>query len=114
MESDNQVLAAETGAMATIPSAIPAAYHRDVTRAVAICKEEGCRAIYVFGSVVAGSPGIRSDLDLAVRGCPPERYYGLLGRLMEEVGVPVDLIDLDSDTRIADYLEREGQLIHVG
>jgi hypothetical protein len=33
---------------------------------------------------------------------------------MEEVGVPVDLIDLDSDTRIADYLEREGQLIHVG
>ena len=100
--------------MTTLPSSIPAAYHRDIERAVEISREEGCREIFVFGSVVAGTPGVRSDLDLAVRGCPPERFYRLLGRLMEELLVPVDLIDLDVESSVADYLEKEGQLVHVG
>ena len=68
----------------------------------------------VFGSVAEGASGPRSDLDLAVRGCPPERFYPLLGRLMEELSQPVDLVDLDTETRVAVYLEEEDQLVRVG
>lgn len=100
--------------MAIIPEKIPTEYRADVERAVEISKEEGCREVYVFGSVAVGDADRRSDLDIAVRGCPPERFYRLLGRLMDELSHPVDLIDLDVEIRVAEFLEEEGQLIHVG
>lgn len=100
--------------MTVLPDAIPAEYRSDLMRAVVLCKAEGCRAVYVFGSVAEGASGPRSDLDLAVRGCPPERFYPLLGRLMEELSQPVDLVDLDTETRVAAYLEEEDQLVRVG
>lgn len=93
---------------------IPVEYRSDVERAVEISKAEGCREVYIFGSVAVGEMGPRSDLDIAVRGCPPERFYRLLGRLMDELSHPVDLIDLDVETGVAEFLEEEGELIHVG
>ena len=100
--------------MAVSPTAIPDDYRTDVARAVKICKEEGCREVYVFGSVVTGRHRPQSDLDIGIRGCPPERFYRLLGRLMDELTHPVDLVDLDLETRVTEFLEQEGQLVHVG
>ena len=100
--------------MVTVPGTIPTEYRSDVERAVVISKEEGCREVYIFGSVTGSVPDLRSDLDIAVRGCPPERFYKLLGRLMDELIHTVDLVDLDVETRVAEFLEEEGQLIHVG
>ena len=51
---------------------------------------------------------------IGVRGCPPERFYRLLGRLMDELSHPVNLVDLDFETRVAEFLEQEGQLVRVG
>jgi len=98
----------------TTPTTIPEEYRADLDRAAEICREEGCREVYVFGSVAAGRHGPRSDLDIGVRGCRPEHFYRLLGRLMEELSHSVDLVDLDLETRVAEFLEQEGQLLHVG
>ena len=95
-------------------TAIPDEYRADVARAVEICKAEGCRDVFIFGSVAAGRHRPHSDLDIGVRGCPPEHFYRLLGRLMDELTHPVDLVDLDLETRVAEFLEQEGQLVHVG
>ena len=56
----------------------------------------------------------QSDLDIGVRGCPPEHFYRLLGRLIDELSHPVTLVDLDTEIRVAEFLEQEGQLVHVG
>ena len=82
--------AGEESQMGTVPARIPMEYRSDVERAVVISKEEGCREVYVFGSVAVGDTAPRSDLDIAVRGCPPERFYRLLGRLMDELMHTVD------------------------
>ena len=100
--------------MTAFTDEIPAEYRGDISRAVEISKAEGCREVYVFGSVTVGTAGPRSDIDIAVRGCPPERFYRLLGRLMEELSHSVDLIDLDIEKNVAEFLEEEGQLVHVG
>lgn len=93
---------------------IPDEYRADIDRAVEICKAEGCRDVFIFGSVAAGRHRPHSDLDIGVRGCPPERFYRLLGRLMDELTHPVALADLDLETQLAEFLEQEDQLVHVG
>ena len=95
-------------------TSIPDEYRADVARAVEICKAEGCRDVFIYGSVAAGRHRPQSDLDIAVRGCPPEHFYRLLGRLMDELTHPVDLIDLALETRFAEFLEQEDQLVRVG
>ncbi len=100
--------------MTVSATVIPPEYRADVACAVEICQAVGCRDVFIFGSVAAGRNRPRSDLDIAVRGCPPERFYHLLGRLMDELTHPVDLVDLDTEIRVAEFLEQEGQLVHVG
>lgn len=95
-------------------SAIPDEYRADIARAVEICRAEGCRDVFIFGSVATGRHRPQSDLDIGVRGCPPEYFYRLLGRLMDELTHPVDLVDLDIETQVAEFLEQEGQLVRVG
>ncbi len=90
---------------------IPEDYRTDVTRAIELSRSEGCHEVYIFGSVASGTPRAQSDLDIAVRGCPPERFYRLLGKLMVELTHPVDLIDLDLDRDVAEFLEREGHSV---
>jgi len=93
---------------------LPETYQRDVRRAVEILTEAGCTHVFLFGSLVAGQVGERSDIDLAIRGCPKGRFFHLVGRLLLELNHPVDLVSLDSQDAFARYLEEEGGLLQVG
>jgi len=92
---------------------IPANYQKDVSKAVEILRESGCSEIYLFGSLVSGKTRSRSDIDLAIRGCKPEKYYKLLGQLMMELEHPVDLINLDREDDVTKHLTKEGDLVSV-
>lgn len=92
----------------------PEEYRADIERAVQILREGGCQEVHVFGSVAQGRTREGSDLDLAVRGCPPRSFFPLLGRLLTELEHPVDLVDLDRESRLVDFLQRHEMLVHVG
>ena len=98
----------------SVPEVFPAEYRPDIERAIEILREGGCREILVFGSVAEGQTRKGSDIDLAVRGCPPGDFFKLLGRLLMELRHPVDLVDLDREPRLAGFLERHELLVHVG
>jgi hypothetical protein len=49
-----------------------------------------------------------------VRGCPPERFFKLQGRLLRELSRSSDLIDLDVDPDLAEFLRRESKMVKVG
>lgn len=93
---------------------IPAAIQQDVARAVAILKAGGCSAVFLFGSGAAGTITDRSDIDLAVQGCPKNRFFQLLGRLLCELERPVDLVDLDAPDPFVQFLQDGGELRRVG
>lgn len=87
----------------------------DIQRAVQILKAAGCAEVFVFGSTTTGHLRPDSDLDLAVRGCPPGEFFHLLGRLLLELDHSVDLINLDTpDNSFADRLQKEGVLVRIG
>lgn len=96
----------------TIP--LPNSYRDDIEKASRILREAGCTAVYLFGSLATGDGNDGSDIDLAVRGCRPEIFLEVYGKLLEELDHAFDLVDLDTQPRLAEHLAREGELLPIG
>ena len=86
---------------------------KELGKAVKILKAGGCREVYLFGSAKSGKWAKKSDLDLAVRGCPPGKFFPLLGKLLLQLKYPVDLINLDNQDAFSRFLENEGELFQI-
>lgn len=99
--------------MKNITKEIPKSYRDDINRAIKILKEAGCTKVYLLGSIVEGNMGEASDIDLAIRGCSPNGFFHLLGKLMLELKHPVDLINLDRDDDFSRYLQKGDILVNV-
>jgi predicted nucleotidyltransferase len=93
---------------------LPESYRKDIRRAIEILKEAGCTDVFLFGSLATGEVRDKSDIDLAVRGCPQGEFFPLLGRLLLELNYPVDLVSLDRQDAFARYLEEQGELLQIG
>ncbi len=87
-------------------------YQRDIEEAVKYLKETGCTEVYLFGSVL-GTAHRNSDIDLAVKGISPDRFFQIYGELMLRLSHPVDLIDLDLQQEFGRMLVDSGELIRV-
>jgi len=97
-----------------IQQAYPDEIARDLARAVAILKAGGCREVYLFGSTATGAGHAGSDIDLAVRGCPPHSFFLLLGQLLSDLEHPVDLVDLDLPGPFVEALLSSENLVYLG
>lgn len=78
-----------------------------------LLQSEGASEVYVFGSAAHGRIHPSSDVDLAVSGLPPEKFFGMLSRLSAIFLRQVDLIDLDDENLFTRYLRRKGLLRRV-
>jgi predicted nucleotidyltransferase len=89
-------------------------YQKDIDTAISILKAEGCDEIYIFGSLAeGGAPHPGTDIDIAVRGLPRTRFFGIYGRLLSSLDHSIDLVDLDGKTPFASVLEKKGTLYRV-
>ena len=83
-------------------------------RAVADClKQSGAREVYIFGSAAGGTLREDSDVDLAVSGLAPEKFFEAMGRASDLLDRPLHLIDLDEDNLFTAYLKKKGKLCRV-
>ena len=85
-----------------------------IAKAGEVLLAEGASEVYVLGSVITGRFREGSDIDLAVRGLPPERFYRAMGLAGNVLDRPLTLVDLDEDTPFTRYLETQGALQRVG
>jgi predicted nucleotidyltransferase len=88
---------------------VPDTLQNDIDRAVDILKAAGCRECYIFGSIAAGSADENSDIDIAICGLPPERFFYVYGQMPAKI----DLIDLDDGSRFSRRLRRRGAMVRV-
>ena len=63
-----------------------------IKRAAAALKETGAREVYLFGSGVRGKMREDSDIDLAVSGLPPEKFFQAMGDAGDILQRPFDLL----------------------
>ncbi|TVR93948.1 MAG: nucleotidyltransferase domain-containing protein [Spirochaetaceae bacterium] len=93
---------------------IPEEFRSDLMKATELLRAFGAEEIYVFGSMIDPTRDHeKSDLDLAVAGLPPEKFFRTYGELLGILDHPFDLVDLDSDSRFVKKLRERGRLARV-
>lgn len=85
----------------------------DIETAVRILRNAGATEVFVFGSVAHGEPRPDSDLDIAVRGLPPEKFFAAMSAVTFAISRVFELVDLDEENPFTQYLEDEGELLRV-
>jgi predicted nucleotidyltransferase len=85
-----------------------------IERAVTVLKAAGAREVYLFGSAARGRMREDSDIDLAVSGLPPAKFFRAHADTERALGRPLDLVDLDEITPFTQYLKEKGELLYVG
>ncbi|MGA2507474.1 MAG: nucleotidyltransferase domain-containing protein [Chitinispirillaceae bacterium] len=85
--------------------------------AARILKTAGSREAYevcVFGSAAKGDVDTANDIDFAISGLPPERFFTTMGRVQMALPRQIDLVDLDEDNSFTRYLKDEHELVRIG
>ena len=70
----------------------------------------GAHRVWLFGSLAKGrKPGVHSDFDFAVEGLPPEKLFGCVGYLLQQLPRPVDVVEMESASEfLVDRVREEG------
>ena len=92
---------------------IPERFQMDIEKAVEVLKKEGCAEIYIFGSLVNGDFNEDSDIDIAIKGLSPNKFFKVIGKLLGELNIPFDLVDLEDNSRFSQRLMEKERLIRI-
>ena len=93
---------------------IPAEYKKDIETAANFLKNEGCQSVYLFGSMVTGNIHQNSDIDIGIKGLPPEKFFHVYARLDNNISNEVDLIDFDENYKFYNLLNSLGEVVEIG
>jgi len=77
----------------------------------ACAKDFGVKSVWLFGSAL-GDEDKAIDIDLAVEGLVPEKFFDFYGRLFFELPKPVDLVDMEQEQPITAIIRSSGVRIY--
>ena len=80
---------------------------RDKATIAVLARRYGAATIWLFGSSAEGRRRGR-DLDLAVEGVAPARFFQFVGDLMLSLSKPVDVIALEKRSKLGALIRRDG------
>ena len=92
---------------------IPVEYREDIKKAAVLLKNEGCTAVYLFGSMVTGEIHQNSDIDIGITGLPAKKYFRVYANLDKELSNKVDLVDFDLNKDFYSLLNSLGEVAEI-
>jgi len=84
---------------------------RDKAIITALARQYGAIRVWLFGSN-ADQRRRGRDLDLAVEGVAPGRFFQFVGDLMLALSQPVDVVPLERRSKLSALIRREGTPIY--
>jgi predicted nucleotidyltransferase len=76
-----------------------------------IAEKYSATRVLLFGSTATGKDS--QDIDLAVDGVIPEKFFKFYSELMWSLSKPADLVDLSDKGLFAQLIEAEGDLLYA-
>lgn len=102
-------LAQEEEACRMLAARAEEAAHRAVR---ALVEQHGASEVWLFGSLARGCFRPGSDVDLAARGLPPQKWFRILAEINAGQEFDFDLIDLEACPQwLAEAVRRHGRLL---
>lgn len=92
---------------------IPGKYKKDIEFARNLLKKEGCKSVYVFGSLATGKVNANSDIDFGVSGLPSFKFFKVYSQLNQNLKSNFDLVDFDEKHDLYDLLLRLGEVVEI-
>jgi predicted nucleotidyltransferase len=80
---------------------------RDKATIAVLARRYGAATVWLFGSSADRRQRGR-DLDLAVEGVAPARFFQFVGDLMLSLSRPVDVIALEKRSKMSELIRRDG------
>jgi predicted nucleotidyltransferase len=93
---------------------IPLKYQKDIESVKSLLKNEGCEAIFLFGSLVTGKIRDNSDIDIGIKGLPKGKFLEVYSRLYFDMENNIDLIDFDTNSDFFSMLNSIGEVVQIG
>jgi predicted nucleotidyltransferase len=93
---------------------IPENYRDDIEKATNILKNEGCKTVFLFGSMVTGKIHQNSDIDIGIMGLPPKKFFRVSAYLDRESSNKIDLVDFDLRKDFYTLLNSLGEVVKLG
>jgi predicted nucleotidyltransferase len=85
---------------------------KKLATAIEYLKSMGCKEVILFGSFVDGTFNEHSDIDLAVSGIPPRKYFKAVAVLPSIINHKIDLVALDYISNdFHEKIRKEGEII---
>ncbi len=84
---------------------------QDKTKIEDLARRYRVGRVLLFGSS-AGEQTDAGDIDLAVEGLAPARFFSFYADLIFSLSKPVDLVDLGRKSRFTDIIRREGVALY--
>jgi predicted nucleotidyltransferase len=93
---------------------IPMKYRQDIENVTKLLKNEGCEAVFLFGSLVTGRIHDNSDIDIGIKGYPKGKFFKLYSRLYFDFDNKIDLVDFDTNEDFYLMLNKIGEVVQIG
>jgi len=93
---------------------IPLKYRKDIETATSLLKNEGCKEIFLFGSLITGKIRDNSDIDIGIKGLPKGKFFKVYSRLYFDLNNKVDLVDFDVNSDFYSMLNNIGEVVKIG
>jgi len=93
---------------------IPLKYQEDIKKATNLLKNEGCKSVFLFGSMVTGKIHDESDIDIGIKGLSPQKFFSVYAYLDKEVKNKIDLVDFDINKEFYSLLNSIGEVVKIG
>ena len=93
---------------------IPVEYQEDIKKAVNLLKREGCKSIFLFGSMVTGKIHKNSDIDIGISGLPQKKFLKVYATVDKNLSNKIDLVDFDIQKDFYALLDSLGEVIKIG
>ena len=88
----------------------------DITKAqiISFLLQHGAKEVFLFGSQLSGKINEKSDIDIGVKGLPPESFFSVMYEIEDIAKSKVDLVNFDTSERFYNHLLETNSVQKIG